>query len=91
MELQVNEHGKENLSYTSICNESIHPNVPAKTFPYKFEVPKIDKFKEKEDPKEHLHQFKYSCYIISNDDVLMLRTFPMKLVGQALDWYNNLP
>jgi len=91
MELRVSEHGKANLSYTSICNNPIHPSVPMKTFPYKFEIPKIDNFRGKEDPTEHLRQFKYYCYIISNDDILMLRTFPMTLVGQDLDWYNNLP
>ena len=90
MELKVNEQGKTKLSYTTIGNEPIHPSVPTKSFPYKFEIPKIDKFKGKEDPREHLRQFKYSCYIISNDDVLMLHTFPMTLAGQALDWYNNL-
>lgn len=90
MELKVSEQGKTKLSYTTICNEPIHPSVPTKSFPYKFEIPKIDKFRGKENPREYLHEFKYSCYIISNDDVLMLCTFPMKLAGQALDWYNNL-
>jgi len=90
MELKLNEHGKAKLSYTLICNEPTHPNVPTKTFPYKIEIPEIDNFKGKEDPKEHLHMFKYSSYIINNDDVLMLRTFPMTLTGQDLDWCNNL-
>lgn len=68
MELKVNEHGKSKLSYTTICNEPIHPSVPKNTFPYKFEIPKIDKFIGKEDPKEHLRKFKYSCYSISSND-----------------------
>lgn len=62
-----------------VMSEPIHTSVLTKTFPYKFEVPKIDKFKGKEDPQEHLLQFKYSCYIISNDDVFMLHTFPIIL------------
>lgn len=91
MELKVSEQGKAKLSYTTICSEPIHPSVPTKSFTYKFEVPNIDKFRRKKYPRKHLHQFKYSCYIISNDDILMLHTFPMTLVGQALNWYNNLP
>lgn len=50
----------------------------------------MDKFKGKEDPREHLRYFKYSCYIIANDEIIMLRIFHMNLVGQALDLYNNL-
>lgn len=79
MELKVNEHKKCKLSYTIICNEPIHPSVLIKNLPYKFEIPKIDKVKGKEYPREHIRQFKYSCYIISNDDILMLHTFPMML------------
>lgn len=64
--------------------------VTIKQFSYKFEVPQIAKFKGKEYPRDHLRKFKYSCYLISNNDVLMLSTFLMNLAGQALDWYNNL-
>lgn len=53
MELRFSEHGKAKLSYTSICNEPIHPSVPTKTFPHKFEIPKIDKFIGKEDHREN--------------------------------------
>jgi len=82
---------KESLLYEIICSEPIHPSVPKKDIPYKFEIPKIEPFKGKEDPKEHLIKFKYSSYLIANDDSLMLCIFPMTLVGQAMDWYNNLP
>lgn len=54
MELKVSDHGKGRLSYTLICNEPIHPSVPMNTFSYKFEIPKIDKFIGKEDPRENL-------------------------------------
>lgn len=90
MEKNLNNQGKSRVSYGSICNKPIHPSIPIKDFPYKFEVPKMDKFKGKEDPQEHLHQFKYYCNIIASDDILMLRIFTMILPGQALDWYNNL-
>lgn len=53
MEKRFKYHGKTKLSYGSICNESIHPSILIKGLPYKFEVPKMDKFKVKEDPKEH--------------------------------------
>lgn len=51
----------------------------------------MDNFKGKEDPREHLQHLKYSCYIIANDDILMLRIFPMNLEIQSLYWYNNFP
>jgi len=53
-------------------------------------MPKIDKFKGKEDPKEHLIHFKHACNLIANDDALLLRTFPMILWVQAMNWYNSL-
>lgn len=90
MELWVSDHGKAKLLYTSISNEPIYIIVLTNTFPYKFKIQKIDKFKGKGDPGEHLKQFKYSFYIINNDDVLMLRNFPIILMGQPLYLYNNL-
>lgn len=50
----------------------------------------MEKYKGKEDPRENLRQFKHSCYIISNDDCLICRTFSMTPGDQALDWYNTL-
>lgn len=55
MELKFNEQGKAKLSYSTICSEPIHPSVQTKTFLYMFEVPEIEKFKGKEDSREHLH------------------------------------
>lgn len=81
MEKNLNNQGKYRVSYGSICNEPIHPSILIKDFPYKLEIYKMDKFKAKQDPSEDLHQFKYSCYIITSDDILMLRTFPMILFG----------
>lgn len=46
-----------------------------------FGIMKIEPFKGKKDPKEHLGKFKYSSYLIANDDALMLYIFPMMLVG----------
>lgn len=51
----------------------------------------MDKYKGKGDPIEYKIKFKYSYYIISNDEILMLMTFPMNLAGQDLNWYNKLP
>lgn len=79
MEQKCNDQGKSKLSYGSIFIEPIHPSIPIKDFPYKFEVLKMHIFIGKEDPKQHLRKFNYSCYIIANDDVLMLRNFPMML------------
>ena len=73
------------MLYEPICREPTHPNVPKKDIPYKFEIPKIEPFKGKEDPKEHLRKFKYFNYLITNDDALILRMFPKTLVGQAMD------
>ena len=57
----------------------------------RFEMPKIDKFRSKEDPKEHLSYFKHACYMIAHDNALLLMTFPMTLGGRAMNWYNTLP
>lgn len=76
IELKVNEHEKSKLSYTTI---------------YKFKILKVNKFRGKEDPRENIKQFKYSCYVINNDDVLILHNFPMTFARQASNWYNNLP
>lgn len=68
------------LSYGEICNEPIIPYVSIGEYPKRFEMPKIDKFKSKEDPKEHLRHFKHACYMIAHDNALLLRTFPMTLM-----------
>ena len=81
---------KKSLLYETICSEPIHPSVSKKDKAYNFEIPKIEPFRGKEDPKEHLRKFKYSSYLIANDDALMLCIFPMILASQAMDWYNNL-
>lgn len=60
-------------------------------YPRTFEMPKTDKIKIKEDPKEHLRHFKYACYQIANGDALLLRTFSMTLRGQEMNQYNSLP
>jgi len=90
-ESRINNQSKGTLSYQSICHEPINLMVLVKQFPYKFEVPQIENFKGKEYPRDHLRQFKYSYYLISNDDVLMIRKFSMTLKGHDLDWYNNFP
>lgn len=91
MESRIKNQSKNNLSYQSIFNEPINPMILIKRFLYKFKIPQIMKFKGNEYPREHLRQFKYSCYIIRNDDVIMLRKFLIILMGQALDWCNNFP
>jgi len=86
----LHKQKKENLLYEIICSKLIHPSVPKNDIPYKFKLPKIEPFREKENPKEHLKKFKYSSYLIANDETLMLHIFFMMLAGQAMDWYNNL-
>ena len=88
---EMNVQGLKKLNYRNICNEPIHPSIPKKKLPHRFEFPKIEPFKGKENPKKHLRKFTFSSYQIANDDSLMLRIFPMTLAGQALDWYNSLP
>lgn len=78
------------MSYGEICNEHIDPCVPISEYPTRFEMPTIDKFKSKENPKEHLWHFKHSCYMIAHGNALLLRTFPMTLGGQVMNWYNTL-
>ena len=60
-------------------------------YPKRFKMPKIDKFKSKEDPKENLRHFNHAYYMIAHDNALLLKTFPMTLGGQAMNWYNALP
>lgn len=54
MEERINDQGKTKLSYGSICKEQIHPLVPIEDFPYKFEVPKMDKLMGKGDPRDYI-------------------------------------
>jgi len=90
IEKMLRQQNKHKISYKTICNELIHPSISKIDIPFKFEIPKIEPFKGKENLKEHLRCFKYSIYLISKNDALMLRIFPMTFVGQAMDWYNNL-
>lgn len=53
-------------TYEQLCNEPIHPSVPYYVWPNNFELPKFDKFKGKEDPKDHLKMFKHECYLINH-------------------------
>lgn len=76
--------------YETIYNEPIHPSVSKKEILFKFKILKIEPFKKNEDPNKHLRWFKYSSYVIPNDNALMLHIFHMTLVGKPMDWYNNL-
>ena len=80
--LEVGSQDPNNAqTYDQLCNEPIHPSVPYYAWPDNFELPKFDKFKGKEDPKDHLRTFKHECYLINHLDLLMLRIFPMTLGG----------
>lgn len=81
-----NNLGLFKIYYGEIHNEPISQWVSMIPYPPKFEVPNIDKFKSKKDPKEHLRYFKYSWYWISNDDALiLLRIFSITLGGQEMN------
>lgn len=54
IEKELHLQGKQKVSDKIICNEPIHPYVPKKEISFKFEIPKIEPFKGKEDLKEHL-------------------------------------
>lgn len=45
MELKIDNQSKEKLSYQFIINEPIIAMVPIKLFPYKFNVPNMEKYK----------------------------------------------
>lgn len=85
LEAKSNSEGISKIIYGEICNDLINPWVPMRPYLKKFEIPKINKFKSKEDPKEHLRYFKYACYQIVNNDSLLLRTFPMTLRFQEMN------
>ena len=65
--------------------------VPSPPYPKDFTLPKFDRYKGSEDPKEHISSYAHQCFRISTNDALLLRTFPQTLGGDALDWYNHLP
>jgi len=54
IEKELRLQSKQKMLYENICNDRIHRSVPKKEIPFKFEILKIDSFKGKEDPKEHL-------------------------------------
>ena len=60
IELKIIHQGKFKLTYNIICNEPIHPSMPSKVFPYKFEIPKIENYKGKKNHRENIRLFKYS-------------------------------
>lgn len=90
LEQKANNQGLSKVSCGDICNEPINPCVPMRSYPKRFKMPRICNFKSKEDPKENLRHFKHACYMIVNDNALLLRTFSMNLKGQAMNWYNAL-
>lgn len=90
LEAKENNMGLSKVSYGEICDEPINPCIPMSTYPEKFDMPKIDKFKSKEDLKEHLKHFKHACYFIGNDNVILLNFFPMNLKGKPMNDYNSL-
>jgi len=49
-----NQDSNNNKTYEQLCNEPINPSVPYYIWPTKFELPKFDKLKGKEYPKDHL-------------------------------------
>lgn len=54
IERELSMQDKKKVSYENFCNKPIHPSVFKKEIPFKFEIPKIELFKGKADPKEHL-------------------------------------
>lgn len=48
---KFNLHGFEKLSFENICNDTIHPSILKKKMAHKYEIPKVEPYKEKEDPK----------------------------------------
>jgi len=54
-----NQDLNNNQTYEQLCNEPKHPLVSYHMLPTNFELPKFDKFKGKEDPKDHLRICKH--------------------------------
>lgn len=72
LEIKANNEGLSKVSYGEICNDPIKSCMPMRVYPKIFEMLKINKFKIKEDPKENLRHFKYTCYMIANDNAIFL-------------------
>jgi len=54
MEQKIINQNSSKISYNNIINEPINPMVLVKQFSFRFKIPRIEKFKGKEDPREHL-------------------------------------
>ncbi len=57
----------------------------------KFKVSKIQSYTEIGDPVEHLENFRVHLDLYGTLDEVACRAFPLKLIGNARDWFKRLP
>ena len=65
--------------------------VMEKPLPRKFKMPQINPYSGKDDPYEHVQNYKSSMMLHGWDDEIMCRAFSLTLTGHARAWFNGLP
>lgn len=51
---------------------------------------KFSKYNGNDDPIMHIHIFSNEASLITMDDYLHAKIFPLYLIYQALEWFNKL-
>ena len=64
--------------------------VPDVVVPYKFKVPKFEKYEGNSCPKAHVTMYVRKMSTQTKNDKLLIFFFHDSLTGAALDWYMNL-
>jgi len=81
----------KNYYLEDIAPYSFAKSLIMKPFPYRFEVPKFDKYKGKGDPRYHIREFNATCLEVAHDETYLMRLFPRSLGSQAMEWFSRLP
>lgn len=77
-------------SFKELCPCTYDPSMSIAPFPPGFEMPKFMKYKGKDDPRDHIHEFHILCQEVSYSDLYICRLFPKSLTGDALVWFSSL-
>ncbi|XP_052198394.1 uncharacterized protein LOC127805679 [Diospyros lotus] len=56
-----------------------------------FELPQLSVYSEREDPEKHLQRFVAVVVLHGWNEITRCRAFPLSLVGQAQQWFTEIP
>lgn len=90
--LHEGSHSQNNrYKFEELCPYPFNREMLRVPFPPYFELPKFEKYKGKDDQRDHAKDFFMSYQEVAYSDNYLIRLFSQSLGGQALEWFLHLP